>query len=181
MAAMAITLPVHDNQTEFNLRRWEEILHDPILAKLEQRIETDRHGQIIMSPPPASPHSAAQSKILILLHQLLPDGKALVEVPVSTIDGVRAADVAWIAADRHAKIYDERAYLKSPDICVEVISPGNSPAALAEKRELYFEGGAQEVWFCTEERKIEFFGKGTPTERMPTSTLCPEFPTEIQP
>lgn len=53
MTPMAIQLPVHADHTEFNLRRWEEVLDDPELANLEQRIETDRHGQIIMSAPPA--------------------------------------------------------------------------------------------------------------------------------
>jgi hypothetical protein len=40
-------------QTAFNLKRWEEIHADPYLAKLPHRIETDRYGNIVMSPPPA--------------------------------------------------------------------------------------------------------------------------------
>ena len=179
MAALAIHLPAHADQTEFNLRRWEEVLADPILAKLEQRIETDRHGQIIMSPPPGSPTSCSQSEILILLLQLLPSGKALVEVPISTVDGVRAADVAWISHERFDQIYDDRAYIESPDICVEVISPRNTPAELAEKRALYFEGGALEVWFCTGERQLQFFLKGAPTQQVPVSAICPDFPAQL--
>ncbi len=50
-------------QTSFNLRRWAEILADPELAKLPHRIETDRHGHIIMSPPPAPNHGNRQSEI----------------------------------------------------------------------------------------------------------------------
>ncbi len=179
MAALAIHLPVHDDQTEFNLRRWEEVLADPDLEKLEQRIETDRHGHIIMSPPPGSPHSSSQSEIHILLHERLPGGKALVEVPISTVDGVRAADVAWISSERFDHIYDHRAYTGAPDICVEVISPSNTTAELAEKRALYFEGGAQEVWFCTQDRQLQFFSKDAPAEPLPQSKLCPDFPAQL--
>lgn len=179
MAPLAIQLPVHDDQTEFNLRRWEEILDDPTLAKLEQRIETDRHGQIIMSPPPGSPHSDSQSDIHILLHQLLPSGKARVEVPISTVDGVRTADVAWTSSVRLKAIYDKRAYREAPDICVEVISPSNTAPELAEKRALYFEGGAEEVWFCQQDRKMEFFAKDAPATAIPNSQICPDFPVQL--
>ena len=57
---LAIQLPPRADQTAFNLRRWEEILADPELARLEQRIETDRHGHIIMTPPPGPPHGTRQ-------------------------------------------------------------------------------------------------------------------------
>jgi len=36
----------------------------------------------------------------------------------------------------------------APEICVEVISPRNSPEEMAEKRALYFAAGADEVWFA---------------------------------
>jgi hypothetical protein len=52
MATVTIELPAQEQQTEFNLRRWAELLECPELAKVEGRIETDRHGHIMMSPPP---------------------------------------------------------------------------------------------------------------------------------
>src|SRR5256885_13054085 len=51
------------NQTQFNLRRWTELLSDVELANIEGRIETDRHGQIITSPPPAPSHGSFQLEI----------------------------------------------------------------------------------------------------------------------
>ena len=51
MATLMIELPPQEAQRNFNLRRWAELLDDPELAKIEGRIETDRHGHIIMSPP----------------------------------------------------------------------------------------------------------------------------------
>ena len=53
MPTLTIELPQHEAQTVFNLHRWAELLADPELAKFEGRIETDRHGHIIMRPPPA--------------------------------------------------------------------------------------------------------------------------------
>ena len=45
---ITIELPDLNSQTRFNLNRWAEILADPVLAKLPNRIETDRHGHILM-------------------------------------------------------------------------------------------------------------------------------------
>jgi hypothetical protein len=43
-------------EEHFNLKRWAEELADPELARLPYPIESDRHGHIIMSLPPAPAH-----------------------------------------------------------------------------------------------------------------------------
>jgi hypothetical protein len=63
MATLTIQLPRHQTQTSFNLRRWNELLADARLTKFEGRIETDRHGHILMTPPPAPSHGSFQSEI----------------------------------------------------------------------------------------------------------------------
>ena len=68
-----------------NLQRWRELQADRELARLPHRIETDRFGRIIMSPPPALNHSVRQSKIFQLLTRLLPDGEALAECALQRI------------------------------------------------------------------------------------------------
>jgi hypothetical protein len=75
--ALTIELPPQRTQTAFNLRRWSELLRDPALAKIEGRIETDRHGQIIMSPPPGAKHGGYQFRIGALLDRLMPGGRVL--------------------------------------------------------------------------------------------------------
>jgi len=52
---MPLTIHLHssERQTAFNLERWRELLADRVLARLPHRIETDRHGHILMSLPPA--------------------------------------------------------------------------------------------------------------------------------
>ena len=42
MASLTIELPPRQAQTRFNLRRWEELLADPELARIEGPIESDR-------------------------------------------------------------------------------------------------------------------------------------------
>ena len=97
MGELAIQLPAHKDQASFNLERWAEILGAPFYATLEQRIETDRHGHIIMTLPPSFSHGQKGFTIAKLLEATLKNGQSSVEVPISTSDGVRAADVAWLS------------------------------------------------------------------------------------
>lgn len=177
--ALVIKLPTQKDQTRFNLDCWERILADPELATLHQRIETDRHGKIIMSPPPGNHHSFRQSEILFLLRTRLASGRSQVEVSISTSDGIRAADVAWTSDERFEDIYDPRAYLAAPDLCVEVVSPANSDREMEEKKALYFDAGASEVWLCQPDGALEVFLAGDPEAKAADSEICPGFPSQI--
>src|SRR5947207_13060315 len=130
MASLTLELPPQKAQTSFNVRRWAELLADRELAKVEGRIETDRHGHIIMSPPPAPSHGSFQLEIGHLLRTLLPGGRVLTECPISTADGVKAADVAWASADRMSELGDRVCFLTAPEICVEVLSLSNTRAEI---------------------------------------------------
>jgi Uma2 family endonuclease len=139
VANLTIELPPHQAQTARNLRRWEELLADRELAKFEGRIETDRHGQIIMSPPPAPSHGSFQSEIAYLLRSLMPNGRTLTECPISTADGVKAADVAWASPECMRELGDCVCFPRAPDIWVEVLSPSNTEGEMQEKTALYFD------------------------------------------
>lgn len=179
MPALTIDLPVQKDQTAFNLRRWTEVLADPELAKFQGRIETDRHGKVIMSPPPAFDHGGYQFEIGYLLRTLLPAGRVTTDCPTSTADGVREADVIWISHTRLRQIGENVCLAKAPEICVEVISPKNTRAEMAEKKALYFAAGAREVWFC-KKGDMAFFCRPTSTGER-TSRLCPDFPRRVEP
>jgi hypothetical protein len=115
---ITIELPDLKSQTRFNLDRWAQIVADPRLAKIPDRIETDRHGHILMTPPPGFPHSDRQGQIMTLLIQLLPSGRAMPECPISTADGVKAVDLAWLANGR-VELRERPLILTSaPEICV---------------------------------------------------------------
>jgi Uma2 family endonuclease len=176
---LTIELPQHQAQTAFNLRRWAELLADAELARIQGRIETDRHGHIIMSPPPAPNHGSFQSEIAYLLRSLMPQGRVLTECPISTADGVKAADVAWASPDCMRELGNRVCFPKSPEICVEVLSPSNTEAEIREKMALYFDAGAREVWLCAESGAVSYFGPGT-AQPMSASDLCPQFPKQIE-
>jgi Uma2 family endonuclease len=176
--SLTIELPSQAEQTEFNLRRWEEILADPVWEKWEGRVETDRHGNVIMSPPAAFNHGRRQSRIASLLERYLPEGVVATECPISTRDGVRAADVAWISNGRLRELGEKVCLTGAPEICVEVISPKNSTREMKEKKALYFAAGATEVWFCQASGAMVFFlGADSTGEKQ--SRICPEFPVKI--
>jgi Uma2 family endonuclease len=174
---ITIELPDLETQTSLNLARWKEILADPDLAKLPYRIETDQYGRILMSPPPASRHGRRQVKIGSLLLQLLPGGETISECPVSTAGGVRAVDVAWLAPDRAEIGQDPIVFVRAPDICVEILSPSNTASETDEKRTLYFDAGASEVWTCNLDGSITFFVN--PDHQQDNSFICPAFPNRI--
>jgi Uma2 family endonuclease len=178
MATLTIELPEQKAQTAFNLRRWGELVGDPELAKIEGRIETDRHGHIVMSPPPAAGHGRFQARIASLLEDLMTSGEAVCECPISTADGVKAADVAWASADALAELGNRICFSKAPEICVEVISPSNSEAEIREKMALYFNAGAREVWVCSSSGQMSFFSSLDQT--LSVSQLCPQFPGNVQ-
>ena len=56
---LIIELPNREEQIDRNRQRWEELLRDSTLADVPFRIETNAHGQIIMTPPPAGEHNEA--------------------------------------------------------------------------------------------------------------------------
>jgi Uma2 family endonuclease len=177
MPPLTLEVRPRDTQTAFNLRRWEELLADPAMAMIQGRIETDRHGRITMSPPPAPRHGRFQHRIQSLLEKLMIPGEILPECPISTADGVKAADVVWASPDCWRELGQRSCFVRAPEICIEVLSPSNSVEEIREKMALYFDSGATEVWTCDSFGKMHFFGTGAvPLSR---SKLCPDFPEEV--
>ena len=171
--------PALADQTAFNLAVWEKVLSDPFYNTLEHRIETNSFGQIIMSPPPNFEHGEYQFNIAYHLKNLLKNGSPTTECPISTRDGVRAADVVWISSKRRKlHKHSKGALTKAPEICVEVISPSNRSSEMTEKKSLYFEAGADEVWFC-KDGQMTFFLAAAP-DSPGTSKLCAGFPLFIE-
>jgi Uma2 family endonuclease len=179
MPTLTIELPEQTAQTQFNLRRWAELLADRELARIEGRVETDRFGYVIMTPPPAPAHGGFQTQIAIKLDRLLSTGRVMTECPISTADGVKAADVAWASPACLRKLGNRVCFPTAPEICVEVLSPGNTAAEIREKTALYFDAGAKEVWHCSAAGAMSFFtsAESRPVKR---SILCPEFPGRVQ-
>jgi Uma2 family endonuclease len=177
MSALTLELRPRAEQTAFNLRRWDEVLADPELRKVPGRVETDRHGRIIMSPPPAPRHGRLQAEITALLKKLLPKGTTVTECPVSTADGVKSVDVAWASPECWGELENRTVFIRCPEICVEVTSPSNTEEEIREKMALYFDAGAKEVWICGIFGTVNFYGPGSVA--LARSELCPDFPGQV--
>jgi Uma2 family endonuclease len=175
-----IELPSHRKQTAFNLRRWAELLDDSELAKIEGRIETNRHGYVILNSlfPPS--HGSYQVEVGCLLEDLTPPkGRVIIACPISTADGVKAADVAWASPVCMRNLGNHACFPQAPEICVEVLSPNNTQAEIDEKMALYFDAGATEVWVCTGAGTMRFYESGK-SRPMKSSRLCPAFPKQVK-
>jgi Uma2 family endonuclease len=97
------------------------------------------------------------------------------ECPVSTPDGVKAIDVAWLAPERDQEADTETCLTRAPEVCVEILSPSNTAREIDEKIALYFEADASEVWICERDGTLKFHFSSPPEIRK-SSELCPQFP-----
>jgi Uma2 family endonuclease len=177
MSAVTLELRPRAEQTTFNLRRWDEVLADPELKKIAGRVETDRHGRVVMSPPPAPRHGRLQAEVAALLKKFLSRGTTVTECPVSTADGVKAVVVAWASPESWEELGNRTVFIRCPEICVEVVSPSNTEEEIREKMALYFDAGAREVWICGVFGEANFYAPGNVA--LARSELCPEFPAAL--
>lgn len=156
--------------------QWKDVVADPRLQDLPFKIETNEWGQIVMSPTRLQ-HGNYQTRIAVLLTaQLGEAGEVVTECAIQTRMGTKVADVAWFSAERWEQVKDEYDSPIAPEICVEILSPSNSSGEIEQKRTLYFERGASEVWICDVGGAMTFY---TAHRAVVTSALVPDFPANI--
>jgi Uma2 family endonuclease len=103
-------------------------------------------------------------------------GEVISECSIETTDSTKVADVAWLSQDFVEEFGMATPYSKAPEICVEILSPSNSEAEMEEKRALYFEAGAVEVWECDQDGVVTFYGNAGEIEQ---SKIAPDFPKRM--
>lgn len=156
---------------------WQEVCDIPYFQDIPFKIELNRLGQIIMSPA-KNIHSVLQWRIQRTLYQLIGNkGEIIPECSVQTEDNVKVADVAWISEARFQQVRHEIAYSVAPEICIEVMSAGNTHREMKKKSGLYLKAGAKEVWICDENGTMRFYNHGG---RLKQSVLIPKFPGKIE-
>jgi Uma2 family endonuclease len=165
-------------QHALNCRVWERLVDDPSLNDVLEKIETDRDGNLIMSPPPRTPHRIRQHHINRLLERQLPEGGSFTEGAVSTPEGVKVADVVWYRAENARALETADVSLPefAPDICVEAQSKRNRERDIQQKMDAYFGAGAREVWVCDLDGNITFYNREGLLEH---SAICPAFPRQV--
>jgi Uma2 family endonuclease len=155
---------------------WQRACDTPVFNNLPYKVELNRYGRVLMTPVKVK-HSFYQGRIMQLLLALLPHGHAIPEFAIQTPDGTRSADVVWTSTVKLSGYLNETAASSAPEICIEVKSAGNTMAELHEKKALYFQVGAQEVWLCSQKGEISFFNV---TGQLEYSELVPLFPKQIE-
>ena len=154
---------------------WSQVVEHPQLHDLSFKIELNEWGNIVMSPA-SNRHGNLQARIAAQLMQLMRVGEVSAEVSILTAKNVKVADVVWASEDFIAQHGFATPYPAAPEICVEIVSPGNTVGELTEKKALYLANGAKEVWFCQENGAMEFFSHAG---QIAFSLLCCGFPAVL--
>ena len=154
---------------------WQEVCEHPSLQDLPFKIELNERGEILAFPLTVI-RSAYQGAIGFLLGYLRRDGNVLIACAIHTIKGTKVADVAWASTARFQQIKDETECSIAPEVCIEVLSLSNSDSEIQEKRRLYFDRGAVEVWTCEADGAMHFYNAAG---RLEQSVLFPSFPQQI--
>ena len=130
------------------LLTWTDVLADPARRALPGKVELSEEGKIIVGPSKVS-HSHEVSLAMDSLRRLHPDsGHVYGSVAVQCRGSVRVmeTDAAWVSDEWVQRNKDLPAADTAPEICVEVMSRGNTRTEMREKSERYLELGAREVW-----------------------------------
>ena len=135
--------------------QWQEVLADKSLHDLPYKIELNEKGLIEMSPA-SFIHSLLQGRLTKILGNQL-NGEVFTELAIQTTKGVRVPDVAWGSEEYVQDHIKDIFALSAPELCVEIISPSNTPEEMQDKVELFLEAGAKEVWLITEEGQVKYF------------------------
>jgi Uma2 family endonuclease len=149
---------------------WDEIINHPSLRDLPFKIETNKFGQILMSPA-SNKHGITQFDVGRKIDRQKRSGTIITECSIETSDGVKVAAVAWASDEFMAEYGEVTPYPKALEICVEVVSPSNSKLEIEQKVKLYLAKGALEVWVVSGKKDITFY---THTGKLKKSRLVPK-------
>jgi hypothetical protein len=156
---------------------WPDVWTDPLLGDLPFKIELDSWGQIVMNPVKVR-HVLLRNAISDQLKKVIAGyGVALQCLPVLTRDNVKMPDVVWLSPERYELMKRSDISSVIPEICVEVLAPGEDRERLLHKRDLYLEAGAVEFWLCDGEGGLTFLDD---MDVLEYSRLIPAFPHRIE-
>ena len=169
-------MPTTTTPTQEHQERWQEIASDPLLSELPYKVETNQRGQIVLSPH-KNRHSVAQNQIQNFLGEHAPEGLSPTEFAIATPQGTRAADVVWMSPGRWEEMQATGdPTTLAPEICIEVMSDSNDWEEMREKRRLYVEAGAEEVWVVGEGGAVWFWDS---SGQLDSSEIAPDFPNQL--
>jgi Uma2 family endonuclease len=148
------------SKTTFNL---QEFLDSPESSDRSELID----GEIITKVSPASPHSRAQKRLLILLNNWCEEtnlGEVNPEWTIALkrngIDWVPVPDLTYISISRIPTHWDGQGPCPGvPQLVIEIISPGQSFGEMTSKATDYLRAGVDRVWVVDNQaQSVTVFG-----------------------
>jgi len=136
------------------LRRWAQLAADP---DAPDHYEINEYGEVIMSPRPSNDHQRIVTAVTTAIAQQL-GPEAVAEISVMTDRGIRVPDVVWMPPQKWQQSKGKTPLPLVPDLCVEVLSAGNTREEIAMKAGAYLRGGAREVIVVGLRGEIQFLG-----------------------
>jgi Uma2 family endonuclease len=140
-------------------------------------------GVIVTMPPPGFRHGLRQVRVSRLLDEFATRnrlGRVTVESGVVTEhdpDTVRGPDVSYWSAERLPLDQEPEGYPDvAPDLCAEILSPGNKGPRVRDKLREYFDRGVRMVWVVDPEDRTVIVYKSPDEGRFlhDTATLSGE-------
>ena len=112
-------------------------------------------GEVVVSPSPGSPHQGMQAELMYQLVRLV--GRKRLGRVFGDLDCELAAhDVVrpdlLVVLPRHHHRIDATRVLGTPDLAIEILSPGNKYLDRHRKRRRYERAGTPELWLVDGER-----------------------------
>jgi Uma2 family endonuclease len=114
---------------------------------------------IYMSPSPVASHQKLLLKIAFQLNQYLEDkgGEVLVapfDIYLDETSNAVQPDIVVILKENKGRLEKNGHFHGSPDMLVEILSPGNKEYDLIRKKDLYEKFGVKEYWIVDPETKL---------------------------
>lgn len=130
--------------------------HDYVLLPEDRRVELI-DGSFLLTPAPNTKHQRISREIEVRIHQWVAEKRlgevfdAPTAVVLSEFDVVQP-DILFVAKEHKAMIKDA-CIEGSPDLVVEILSPGSEKRDMETKKHLYSKFGVREYWIVDPEQE----------------------------
>src|SRR5690349_16036503 len=145
------------SQIKMTARQFQQLGEDPAGVRLELV-----DGNIAVRPSPLPRHSYVEKRLSnILLNHIIENDLGELLGDTDTVFGphdVRRPDLIYFKKERTYLIQEDQAIEGSPDLCVEIVSPGSGSVDRRDKFKQYADAGVPYYWIVDPQLKtIEAF------------------------
>ena len=110
-----------------------------------QSMNLSSSGEMLAGVPEPRVGMAA-GQVAKILHEHLPEGRMVFNIPVETQNGIAVVDIGWATEAKMKTLRTEPAWNAAPDISVQIISSSHSEEQIARNIVPLMNASAREVW-----------------------------------